>query len=133
MESASGSSRARLRAAPALRAGLAAALAVTTAFPAAAADYDWSSPGKKETSAVVAALREPSTAALEALLYDGLEADQRLPRGRAMVPVLSLAVQEGDEKPVRLLLDRGADLDAMSTGIVEDSAAFTESLRKLSK
>ena len=103
-----------------------------TASPLAAADYDWSKPGKSETAAVQDALRAESPAGLEALLYDGLEADQRLPEGRAKVPLISLAVKENNAETVLFLLAQGADVDAMSTGIVEDSAAFNDSLRRLS-
>jgi len=133
MERASQPSRACLRASPVTLTGFAAVLAVTTAASLPAADYDWSDPGRKETSAVLAAVRESSPADMEALLYDGLEVDQRLPQGGASVPVISLAVIGGSEKAVQFLLAQGADIDAMSTGIVEDSASFNDSLRRLSK
>lgn len=130
MESASGYVRAGLRIAPVFTA---AAVLVVTAVALPAAGYDWSNPGKSETAAVKTALREGFPESLEALLYDGLEADQRLPEGRARVPLLSLAVMAENEEAVRFLLAQGADIDAMSTGIVEDSASFNDSLQRLSK
>jgi hypothetical protein len=133
MESASRHVRAGLRAAPVFTVGFAAVLVVTTAVPLCAADFDWSNPGESETAAVKTALREDFPAGLEALLYDGLETDQRLPEGRARVPLISLAVMANNEEAIRFLLAQGADIDAMSTGIVEDSAAFNDSLRRLSK
>jgi len=133
MGSASRQVRARLRAAPVFTVTFAATLAVTGAAPLTAADHDWSNPGKSETTAVQGALRDDFPAGLEALLYDGLEADQRLPEGRANVPLISLAVKEGNVEAVRFLLVQGADIDAMSMGIIEDGAAVSDSLRRLSK
>ena len=94
--------------------------------PARAADYDWREPGKAETAAVLSCLRQGDTAGLVALFEDGLDIDQLLPLDNDHIPILSLAISTGRLKLVEFILAEGADVDTMSTTIMQHVERVTK-------